>query len=747
MKTKLNVLIAFLIPAFLVTGLGTPAVAGPSDAARAGEERPVSEFIDVAAEGDQSQPTLAFHPSGHGFAAWIDDRTATPRVYGALLTEGLDSKVVGAEISEDEGFPHSPHVVATDTGFTVAWVSESGDHAEIRLATFDAEGRRAGKERSVGRAQYGSQLAMDSAARTTLVVYIDEDDDLVGRLLDATGEPKSVSFEIYDEGLVHAASVASGGEGFLVTFGACTDDGADCRFGARSARVLSSGKVLDPDGLPLDRKAPDLDSMDAAWDGDRFLVIWKQEGSVTATRVSFDQRPGSRTPFRVGGATPRHPQVHWTGSTHLVTWIEAPAEIASAIVPANVDAAVNTGAVRGADGYSRQALANSGADVVMLWDHYPRSRSDVLATSFSSQGVPRDEVAPLVQSAFGQIHPSISPGAGMYLSLWQDYRAHSGPIVYGARIAGSGEVLDPRGFKISLRNGRHPIAAANGASTWLVLWREKLHGRTLTATRVGADGSVQDQVPIPITTDQGRKTDVAVAADGAGWLVLYRNARTETLNSVHVSPEGVPGEPRILVREARSPDVLWDEDRYIAVWSRNGNIQGAYLSPQGELLDAPRKITTNGLYDIEPSIGSSGTSMLVAWSRCNEQTSCAAASIFTMVLDASLDDGDPVKVQHTSSFDTEPEVTWDGRAFSLAWKRCKRPATCLRPTGAVVYLAPDGSALSATTEVAEAHAIGTPAFSVATLGEGSTVFIYRKVDGPAAATGVPRAYFRTTRQP
>ena len=745
MKTNTIIRMVSAVTAItLVMTVPASALEGSSDHVKAGEERPVSEFIDVAAQGDQSAPSLDFNGSGDGFAAWIDNRTESPHVYGSLLTDGAGSKVIGAQISDDDGYPHHTRVVAVQDGFLVAWVSDVDAGADIRIARFDERGRSQGPDILVARAQTGSVLGLGSSPKGTLITYIDQADDLVARLLDDTGRSKSEPFEIYDEGLVFTADVAGGDQGFLVSFGACSDEG-DCQFGARAARVSPSGKVLDPDGLPLDPGAPGLETLDSAWDGARFLVVWVKDGSVFGSRVPFDERPGKSENFRIGGASPRHPQAHWTGSHHLVTWVEASSGIVSALVPPDVDGAVNTGAVAEADQSSQQSLAARGDEVVMLWDHTPRSRRDILATALSPIGTPEREGSPLVQSAFGQIHPSISAGTGMYLSLWQDYRDHAGPIVYAARIAASGEVLDQSGFRVSLREGRHPIAAANG-TTWLVVWRQRLHSRTLMAARVGADGSVRDKAPIPLTTDQGRKTDVTIAGDGSGWLVAYRNARTNALYSVHVSSEGIPTEPRLLTPDGYSPDLIWDKDRYIAVWSRNGNVQGGYLSPTGELLDAPRKITMNGFWDMEPSVASSGGSLLVAWSRCIDDA-CARADIFKMTLDTSLDDGEPVKVEDQVHFDTEPSVAWDGQTFSILWKRCKRPESCLRPTAAARYLSADGAFVSAVSEVAEAHSTGKPAFTATSLGEGSTLLTYRKVNGPAAATGVGRTYVRSIRRP
>ena len=758
MREKLVVAAASMLAMLLL--LPAPGRAGVPERTQTSEEKPVSDFIDVPAEGHQVAPEITYGSDGNALAAWADERLETPRIFVSVLTDGATSKVTGFDLSRSTQLTRQPAVASSKGRYLVVWVEAPNEVEEVHGAVLDLKGNVVVPDRKLmttapdafyigpGIASDGN-LAAAGGGNGFMVSALDAKGNLTALPVSLDGRPGAPR-EVYDEGRVGHPSLAFGGGVFLLSFMTCGEE--DCRFGARAARLSPAGDVLDPDGLPLARPSADFLRISAAWDGARYLVVWTQNGQIMGSYVTPDQRPGSAEPFLVAASQGAHaPDIVWTGTSFVVAWVQGGTTqtLMTAAVQDMVEApsAAQTPISERATFETKPVLASTGSRTTLLWDAPGGDFRDVLGAELLPMGAPSGDGGTVVQSANGQIHPSLTAGAG-YLALWQDYRAHKGPEIYGGRVGPNSELLDPQGFRISPQNGRHPVAAWNGQD-WLVVWMQEVRGyQALMGSRISPDGRVQDPASIPIYIGGGRKSHVRVESNGDSFVVIWHERETRSVHTVHVSSQGMSSRSPIQIdRNSYTPSIAWHGDRYVAVWSRDGDIKGAYLDDRGEAIDAARRVTTNDSLDFEPSVASNGDQAFITWSRCrNSYENCPTRDIFGVMSLNSLDVPPPTELSNDARKDDEPISIWDGTGFGVAWKSCAVPEVCDRPAAYLRWVDGAGAPVGTAAEVARAHIRGAPSFTATSLGDGTLALTYRRIDGPPGVTGVPRGYLRTARR-
>ena len=105
------------------------------------------------------------------------------------------------------------------------------------------------------------------------------------------------------------------------------------------------------------------------------------------------------------------------------------------------------------------------------------------------------------------IIPAVASAGGGFLVVWEDGRnfGTTQDDIYGARVDGSGTVLDPAGIPISVAQDFQaaPSVASTG-NDYLVVWQDGRNSATtgvdLYGARVGTDGSLADPNGFAINT-------------------------------------------------------------------------------------------------------------------------------------------------------------------------------------------------------------------------------------------------------
>jgi hypothetical protein len=226
----------------------------------------------IATDVRYETPAVSFDGEHH-LVAWNDTSgVAAVRV----TTEGV---VVGEPVRMPiEGFPGSVAVAFNGTHHLVVWEDQPAPYRYVRAARVSPAGELLDPEPITVASSGGSSVAVASDGDDFLVTW-----SVFGRILggrvgaDGTAlDPRSI---VVSDDAFSESSVASNGDGYLVAWSNAHPDREG--FDVLAARVESSGRVQDPDGIAIatipgeDQDAP----RPAVAANGPYLVAWRQRGA------------------------------------------------------------------------------------------------------------------------------------------------------------------------------------------------------------------------------------------------------------------------------------------------------------------------------------------------------------------------------------------------------------------------------------------------------------------------------------
>jgi hypothetical protein len=137
-----------------------------------------------------------------------------------------------------------------------------------------------------------------------------------------------------------------------------------------------------------------------------------------------------------------------------------------------------------------------------------------------------------------QEYPRVARAGNVYLVVWADWRGTDSVDVFGARVTTQGEILDPAGIAISLREDDQymPTVASDGED-FLVAW-ENYADDGVYGARVTEEGVVQDLDPIRISGANPGGYLPSLAWDGTNYLVAWGAWSGDDIYGARVSPGG-----------------------------------------------------------------------------------------------------------------------------------------------------------------------------------------------------------------
>ena len=374
-----------------------------------------------------------------------------------------------------------------------------------------------------------------------------------------------------------------------------------------------------------------------AWDGTNYLVVWRDERPalleyIYATRVTGAGVVLDNTGFRVSSTRSSAPAVAWNGSNFLVVW---------------------------------------------------ESSSDIRGARVSSGGVVLDPSGFDVSTAAnGQVEPRVSSDGANFLVVWGDFRTAlttgTASDVYGARVSGTGTVLEPNGIPISAGFGHQtsPSVAFNGIR-FLVAWDDARSGAfDIYASRVNKSGIVVDGTGIAVSTATGDQQSPAVASDGSAFLVAWSSGGSpnQDIYAARVSNTGAVADPTgIAVSTTADQDLFpaaaWDGTNFVIAWEATQAVRAARVTPLGVVLDAGG-FPVGGPSGRAPAVTSNGSSSFLAW-----HTNPAAASgrdVYAARVSSGggVVDSPPILVSITANNQRTPALAWnpEGRYFLVVWR-------------------------------------------------------------------------------
>jgi hypothetical protein len=297
-----------------------------------------STSIGIATTANrQDYPSIASDGSNY-FIVWTDYRNSdiNPDIYGLRLNESgaiLDSSDIAISTTSDKQW--LPSVVFGGTNYFVAWA----DRSESLICVYCARVDRSGVlldtngiliSSSVYDEWRRGRLATSFDGTNYFVVWIDTRNiyfdvygariNQAGVVLDPTGIKISsgTSFE-------WCPSIAFDGTNYLVAW-------QDDRFGGDifGARVSQQGIVLDSNGIAISNTANYEGEPSIAFDGNNYLVAWKQgRGDTTdiyGARVRLDGTVLDTIGFSISTARYSQyqllPSVAFDGINYIVVWQE-----------------------------------------------------------------------------------------------------------------------------------------------------------------------------------------------------------------------------------------------------------------------------------------------------------------------------------------------------------------------------------------------------------------------------------------
>ena len=309
----------------------------------------------------------------------------------------------------------------------------------------------------------------------------------------------------------------------------------------------------------------------------------------------------------------------------------------------------------------------------------PPPHVDIYGTRVDAGGNVLDPAGIVISTApQWQATPALGYNGTSSLAAWMDARQGQG-LVYGSRVAASGEVLDGDGIPIGVtRQSASSDTIASDGTNYLVTW-QALGGNSINiyAARVSSTGTVLDPAGIPISTAANGQLYPAAAFDGTNYFIAwsdYRSGTTLDLYGSRVSPDGtVLDTSGIPISTAAGdqylPSMAFDGTNYLVVWATfdgvgNSTVYGARVSPSGTVLD-PDGIPISSPSASYSSVAFDGTNYLVVWQDVNAGHSDIHGSRVSP--DGTVLDTEAIPISAGSGDQQSPTVAFNGATYLVAW--------------------------------------------------------------------------------
>jgi hypothetical protein len=586
------------VPEAVLETSAYPAVLDPV----IGPEIAIDTPVYVPSNSDQQDTVMSF-AGGNFLVAWTDYRyAANTDVYGVRVSSaGTILDTSGIPIGVAKGSQFAPTIATNGTDWMVAWrdtrTNATGDIYAARVNAAGVVQDPTGIAVSTGGNREMPAIAFDGT--NYFVAYLQSAINVRGNFVGANGvvnpsqtNISSLPFSVND------IALGWNGTNYLAAFTVYSGS-TFYRIGGR--RMNPAGSVLDAADIYLCNNASNCGyaQVSLASDGVNWLVVWDSYGAsnqiiggrLSAAGALLDPLNG----FVIGsGAANQDPlglTVAFAGNGYGVFWDDQTqvygARVSSGgavLVPATV--ATNE---MGSRAYP--AAAHDGTNfLVAFQDSRDPNGNDIYGLRVSNALVKVDATSTLLsRQANAERNPKMAYNGTNWLAVWEDFRPTSDSDVYGARLSNAGTVLDPAGIAISTATGSQfsLSVAANGAD-WLVAWRDDRNGSAtddIYATRVSSTGSVLDPMGISVNASAGYQTSPAVSADGTNWLVVWRDINSTEIRGARVAPNATVLDAasfQISTGGGNLPAIAYNGTNYFVVWTKatnSGDIFGSRVTP------------------------------------------------------------------------------------------------------------------------------------------------------------------------
>jgi hypothetical protein len=473
-----------------------------------GEVLDTNGFSVCMATGNQSKSKVSYG-NGNFLVLWEDERNFDSTgydIYGSRITSsGVVLDPDGKKITSFSYQERDPNLAWGKENFLAVWdAGEYGGNWDISGAFIDTSGTWLDSNSLVVSTVCDAQVfGRSSWSGSSYLAIWEENHNLYGRRIDYLGnllDSLTIPICLASEDQKHP-SITWSGETFLAVW----EDFRNFNFDIYGTRIDSGGEVLNVFGLPIwvdsatDQREPAI-----AWDGENYLVIWKQSLDSTGEH------------YKIEG-------VRLTPEGNLVD--------------------PQPFAVSHSDKDSRPAIAFGGGKYLAVWLY--ENSYDIYGDLVDTNGTVSEAIGIGVASGI-QTNPQVASDGTSFLVVWEDYGTHWPNIdIAGARVSSEGTMLDPYGIAIATTEDPEELPSVSfDGRNYVVVWRKsKIESGELRSSRVTPDGEVLDPNGIFISDiDIYSSTSISFGPMGQS-LMLYSKYQGDPYNSPRIFGAFFWGEP------------------------------------------------------------------------------------------------------------------------------------------------------------------------------------------------------------
>jgi hypothetical protein len=667
------------VPEDLLAAAVFPIAIDPVISAEFGMNTPVLSY----ALNDTMDPAIASNGSEY-LAVWVDNRSAN-----GYLLYGTRVSQLGA-VLDPRGLPLNvnvsgvlyPTVASNGRDFLVVWQNGFSGARRITGMRVTAAGMPLDRAPflEIGYGNGHPRPAAASDGTNYLVVWehersADLEEDIVGARVTSGGVVLDTSSLIIRgaPNRQRGPAIAWNGSNYFVVW----DDGEGWwNSQTLGVRVTSAGGVIEPSPIVIGGNAPGTFPTPAvASDGQDFLVALDGH----AVRVSADGTPLGSVLLGADGI----PAVSFNGENYLIVLLS---ETVRGVRVSPSGAVLGTTVIKPSPvswhDWSRPSVASANGDYFAVWHERTVSGQHVFGAHVTGSGATPGAV-PVSTDLSSQYAPVVASNGEDYLVVWNEIRFETHDDIFGARVSGSGEVLDPAGLAIRRAPLREwsPAVASDGRD-YFVTWQEYPGGNAwyIHGARVTREGAVWPAIQINNQPTDQRSP--AIASNGRDYLVAWTewgggDANHYDIHAARVSGAGSVLDPAGFVISTRpshewSPSIASDGRDYLVAWhglyypathvsAKRVTSEGVVLDPGGITL------TTSTNEPNDPSVAFNGRHYFVAWKEY--QQGPAGADIFGTRIgtDGTVLDNPPLPIAAGLNHEIYPKVASDGRDFLVLW--------------------------------------------------------------------------------
>ena len=306
------------------------------------------------------------------------------------------------------------------TDFLVAWTDlRNGVDTNIystRVSTSGVVASPNGKAVSSAANDQTFPIARSNGSGNWLVVWQDgrsgTSTDIFGTIVNFAGNTvtpagKAISTAARDQRRPSVAANSSGD--WFVVWG--DRRASNANMDIYSTRVTSGGTVASPNGVAVSKAAGDQSNPSAAWNGNKFLVIWA------------DARNGNDLDIYGSLANSAGTTLNSSG----------------------IGISTRFGVSEGSP-----ALSAIGTQFLVGWSDTRGGTQDIYSSRVSDTGSVLSPNGVKVNSAAqDQTTPAVGVNGNSFLVVWGDTRSGTNSDIYGTRVSTSGAVQTPNGFPVA----------------------------------------------------------------------------------------------------------------------------------------------------------------------------------------------------------------------------------------------------------------------------------------------------------